>query len=111
MDRSNAPKPTTWCRLSTPEAASLDELNARLEAQYRQFQAERAGRHAETIGEGLVADTVALHALPAVPLEPCEKRAARVSSTAQVRYRCNDYSVPTPRGLQVAVGEGLSTRS
>lgn len=30
-----------------------------------------------------------------MPLEHCEKRAARVSSTALVRYRCNDYSAPT----------------
>ena len=78
-----------------PEAASFDELNARLEAQCRQRQAERAGRHAETIGARLVADTAALRALPVVPLEPCEKRSGRVSSTALVRYRCNDYSVPT----------------
>ena len=39
-------------------------------------QGERAGRHAETIGERLAADLAAFRALPAVPLEPCEKRAA-----------------------------------
>ena len=50
---------------------------------------------AETIGERLRADLAAFRDLPAVPLEACEKRAARVSSTALVRYRCNDYSVPT----------------
>lgn len=90
-----------------PEAASFDELNARLEAQCRQRQAERAGRHAETIGERLVADTAALRALPAVPLEPCEKRSSRVSSTALVRYRCNDYSVPTRYGFQEVVVKGF----
>jgi len=90
-----------------PEAASFDELNARLEAQCRQRQAERAGRHAETIGERLVADTAALRALPAVPLEPCEKRAARASSTALVRYRCNDYSVPTRYGFQEVMVKGF----
>jgi hypothetical protein len=29
--------------------------------------------------------------MPIVPLEPCGKRAAHVSSTALVRYRGNDY--------------------
>ena len=45
--------------------------------------------------------------LPAVPLEPCEKRAARVSSTALVRYRGNDYSVPTAFGFQDFMVKGF----
>jgi len=58
----------------------------------------------------LVADIAVLRDLPAVPLEPCEKRAARVSSTALGRYRCNDYSVPTRYGFQeVMVKEGSAT--
>ncbi len=48
-----------------------------------------------------------MRALPAVPLEPCEKRAARVSSTALVRYRCNDYSVPTAFGFQDVMVKGF----
>ena len=83
-----------------PEAASFEELNARLEQRCRERQGEHAGRPAETIGERLVADLAALRGLPAVPLEPCEKRAARVSSMALVRYRTNDYSVPTAYGFQ-----------
>jgi len=47
-----------------------------------------------------------LRALPAVPLEPCEKRAGRVSSTALVRYRCND-SVPTAYGFQNVLVKGF----
>ena len=90
-----------------PEAASFDELNARFEAQCRQRQADHAGRHAETIGERLVADVAALRALPPVALEPCEKRSARVSSTALVRYRCNDYSVPTRYGFQDVMVKGF----
>jgi len=82
-----------------PEAASFDALNAMIEERCRARQGDRAGRHADTIGERLVADTAALRALPAVPLEPCEKRVGRVSSTALVRYRCNDYSVPTAYGF------------
>lgn len=55
----------------------------------------------------MIADTVALRSLPAVPLEPCEKRASRVSSTALVRYRTNDYSVPTRYGFQDVVVKGF----
>ena len=83
-----------------PVAASFEELNAKLAEHCQARQGERAGRHAATIGERLVDDLAALRPLPAVPLEPCEKRAARVSSTALVRYRGNDYSVPTAYGFQ-----------
>ena len=54
-----------------------------------------------------MADSAALRALPVVALEPCEKRAARVSSTALVRYRTNDYSVPTAYGFQDVVVKGF----
>ena len=90
-----------------PEAASFEELNARLEARCHTRQGVRAGRHPETIGERLVADRAALRALPAVPLEPCEKRSARASSTAMVRYRSNDYSVPTAYGFRDVVVKGF----
>ena len=90
-----------------PTAASFEALNVLLAARCRARQDEHAGRHATTIGERLVADLEALRALPAVPLEPCEKRAARVSSTALVRYRCNDYSVPTAYGFQEVLVKGF----
>jgi transposase len=90
-----------------PEAASFDDLNAMLAERCRARQGDRAGRHAGSIGERLVADLAVLRELPAVPLEPCEKRAARVSSTALVRYRCNDYSVPTAYGFQDVVVKGF----
>lgn len=44
-----------------------------------------------------------MRALPTGTFEPCEVRAARVSSTALVRYRTNDYSVPTRYGFQDVV--------
>ena len=90
-----------------PHAASYDAFNADLLERCRARQGERAGRHTETIAERLVADVAALRRLPAVPLEPCEKRAARVSSTALVRYRTNDYSVPTRYGFQDVVVKGF----
>lgn len=90
-----------------PQVASFAALNAMLEERCRSRQGECAGRYTETIGERLVADTVALRRLPAVPLEPCEKRAGRVSSMALVRYRTNDYSVPTAYGFQDVVVKGF----
>ena len=56
-------------------------------------QSDQAGRRAETIGERLAADTAIIRPLPATPLEPCEKRAARVSSMALVRKRLPDYLI------------------
>ena len=92
-----------------PEAASFDDLNAMLAMRCRASQAERAGRHAETICERLVANTAALRALPAVPLEPCEKRSGRVSSTALVRYRCGIEHRPLGRVPATAVEAGTLT--
>ena len=90
-----------------PHAASFDNLNIMLEERCRARQRDHAGRHAETIGERLVVDRAALRPLPAVPLEPCEKRSGRVSSMALVRYRTNDYSVPTAYGFQDVVVKGF----
>jgi hypothetical protein len=93
-----------------PVAASFDDLNAMLARRCLARQGERAGRHATTVGDRLAADVAALRELPAVPLEACEKRAARVSSTALVRYRSNDYSVPTAYGFQGVMVKGFVER-
>ena len=90
-----------------PVAASYDALNAMLADRCRKRLSERAGRHAASIGQRLAADLAALRPLPAVALEACEKRCARVSSTAQVRYRGNDYSVPTAYGFQAVLVKGF----
>jgi hypothetical protein len=54
--------------------------------------------HSETIGERFERDRAALLPLPAAPYEACEKISTRVSSLSLVRYRSNDYSVPTQYG-------------
>ena len=82
-----------------PHAASFEALNAMLEERCRARQNERAGRHEQTIGERLAADTTALRDLPATPFEPCHKCSTKVSSMALVRYRMNDYSVPATYGF------------
>jgi transposase len=90
-----------------PIAESYDALNAKLAADCRARQVDCSGRNSETIAVRLEADLAAFRALPAAPFEPCEIRTARVSSTSLVRYRGNDYSVPTAYGFREVVVKGF----
>jgi transposase len=81
-----------------PRVSSWQELNAYLEQQCRKRRERRLRGHTETIGERFERDRAALLPLPAAPYEACEKISARVSSLSLVRYRGNDYSVPTQYG-------------
>src|ERR671933_413146 len=81
-----------------PQVASFAELNAHLEQRCLDRLTHRLRGHTESIGERLERDLAALQALPTSPYEACERKAARVSSLALVRYDRNDYSVPTPYG-------------
>jgi hypothetical protein len=53
------------------------------------------------------ADLVAFCPLPPGSFEACETRTARVSSTSVVRYRTNDYSVPTAYGHREVIVKGF----
>jgi hypothetical protein len=90
-----------------PHAPSIEALNARLAERCRARQNERAGRHEQTIGERLVADMAAFRELPAAPFEACHKVATKVSSLSLVRYRTNDYSVPTKYGFRDVLAKGF----
>ena len=46
----------------------------------------------------MLADLSAMQTLPAAPFEACDLRSGQVTSTSVVRYRGNDYSVPTAFG-------------
>jgi transposase len=81
-----------------PRVSSWEELNAHMEQQCRKRRERRLRGHTETIGERFERDRAALLPLPAAPYEACEKISARVSSLSLVRYRGNDYSVPTEYG-------------
>jgi transposase len=81
-----------------PRASSWEELNLHLEADCRKRRERLLRGHTETIGERFERDRAALLPLPAAPYEACEKISARVSSLSLVRYRGNDYSVPTEYG-------------
>ena len=90
-----------------PHAPSIEALNARLNERCLARQNERAGRHEQTIGERLAADKAKFRELPVAPFEACQKVAARVSSQALVRYRTNDYSVPTRYGYRDVLVKGF----
>jgi transposase len=81
-----------------PRVSSWEELNTRLEAESQKRRLRRLRGHTETIGERFERDQRAMLPLPVAPYEACEKIAGRVSSLSLVRYRSNDYSVPTQYG-------------
>lgn len=90
-----------------PVAAYFEALNADLERHCRAQEDERAGRHADSISTRRGADRRVLRTLPAIPLEPCGKRSGQVSPTTLVRYRCNDYPIPTAYGFRDMLVKGF----
>ena len=89
-----------------PRVTSFAELNARLLEDCRRRWSDRRRGHAETIGERLTRDRDAFLSLPQAPYDACEKRAVRVNSLSLVRYRGNDYSVPTAYGHREVLVRG-----
>ena len=81
-----------------PVFESFEALNAYLRECCRRRLADRLRGHDETIGERLKRDIAALQTPLPAPYDACEKVATTVSSLSLVRYRLNDYSVPTTYG-------------
>jgi transposase len=78
-----------------PRFDSFDDLNAWLEARCVKRQDDIVRGHSDPIGERLMRDLDALMVLPQTPYDACEKVSTRATSISMVRYRNNDYSVPT----------------
>lgn len=89
-----------------PRCSSWQELNAQLIEQCRKRRERRLRGHEQTIGERFAKDREVLLPLPPVPYEACEKRTTRVTSLSLVRYRSNDYSVPTAYGHREVLVKG-----
>jgi len=89
-----------------PAFDSFAALNAHLEACCRRRLGDRLRGHAETIGERLERDVTALPTPLPPPYDACEKVPAAVSSLSLVRYRRNDYSVPTRFGHREVMVRG-----
>jgi transposase len=89
-----------------PRLGSWEELNQYLLEQCRKRRERQLWGHQDTIAERFERDRAALLPLPAMPYEACEKRTAKVSSLSLVRYRANDYSVPTEYGHREVLVKG-----
>ncbi len=89
-----------------PRFESFEAFNTWLEAQCRRRMQDRLRGHSGTIGERLERDLARFQDLPAVAYDACDKRTARVSSLSLVRYRGNDYSVPTAYGHREVLVRG-----
>ena len=89
-----------------PRFASWDALNADLAHKCGERRGRRLRRHTETIGERFARDREALLPLPPVPYDACDTRTTRVTSLSLVRYRRNDYSVPTAYGHREVLVKG-----
>jgi transposase len=89
-----------------PVFDSFAALNEHLLACCRKRLGDRLRGHAETIGERLQRDLAALHKPLPPPYDACEKVPATVSSLSLVRYRRNDYSVPTSFGYREVLVRG-----
>jgi transposase len=81
-----------------PVFESFEALNAHLLECCRRRMTDCLRGHHGTIGERLERDLAAFQMLPFAPYDACEKFATSVSSLSLVRYRLNDYSVPTSYG-------------
>ena len=93
-----------------PVADSFDALNARFLEQCVERRQAVLRRHSQNIGTRMQADLAAFMPLPAVPFDPCHIVTGRVSSLSLVRYRTNDYSVPTTYAHQEVVIKGYVDR-
>ena len=89
-----------------PRVGSWEELNTHLREQCGKRRERQLRGQEETIGERFERDRTALLPLPEAAYEACEKRTARVSSLSLVRYRGNDYSVPTEYGHREVLVKG-----
>jgi transposase len=89
-----------------PVFDSFEALNDHLASCCRKRLSDRLRGHDETIGERLARDLAAFTKPLPPPYEACEKIVTRVSSLSLVRYRRNDYSVPTIFGHREVVVRG-----
>ena len=89
-----------------PVFETFEALNAHLAECCRKRMGERLRGHTETIGERLERDLAAMRRPLPPAYDACEKVGTRVSSLSLVRYRLNDYSVPTSFGHREVMVRG-----
>jgi hypothetical protein len=78
-----------------PVVDSFYQLNAMLAVKCRKRGQVVLRGHTTCIDVRMLEDLVQFMVLPAVPFDSCHIITGRASSISLVRYRTNDYSVPT----------------
>ena len=81
-----------------PVFETFEALNAYLVECCLRRMADRLRGHDETIAQRLERDLAAFQRPLPPPYDACDKVPTKVSSLSLVRYRLNDYSVPTKYG-------------
>jgi len=89
-----------------PAFETFEALNAHLLESCRKRLSDRLRGHEGTIGERLDHDLAAFQKPLPAPYDACEKKPGSVNSLSLVRYRRNDYSVPTAYGHQKVLVRG-----
>ena len=93
-----------------PRVHSIDEFNERLLDACEKRKVAVLRGQTESIHVRMERDRKAFLPLPGAEFDPCEKVSTRVSSLSLVRYRCNDYSVPTAYGHHEVFVRGYPDR-
>ncbi len=93
-----------------PVIDSFEELNILLADKCRKRGQAVLRGHKASINTRMKEDIANFMDLPAVPFDPCHIVPGRVSSMSLVRYRTNDYSVPTIFGHQQVIIKGYVDR-
>jgi len=81
-----------------PVFESFEALNAHLLESCLKRQTDRLRGHDGTIGDRLERDLAVFQKPLPAPYDACDKKPGSVNSLSLVRYRLNDYSVPTAYG-------------
>jgi len=89
-----------------PVFADFEALNAHLLTCCRRRLADRVRGHDSSIGERLEHDLAAFQRPLPAPYDACDKKPGCVNSLSLVRYRMNDYSVPTAYGHRAVFVRG-----
>ena len=93
--------------MPVPRMASWAELNRHLLEQCQKRRQRKLRGHQQIIAERFEMDREKLLPLPTAPYEACDKQLTRVTSLSLVRYRTNDYSVPTEWGHREVLVKGF----
>ena len=78
-----------------PAYENIEELNKYLEESCKGRRKNKHHKDARTIGEMLIKEQEEMLPLPEYEHECCDIKLAKVNSCSLVRYKTNDYSVPT----------------